>query len=244
MARGIWRSSRTMMPGSARRQIGITVPADSEDRSAVSPMPDGEVEPALREIATLPIGWSQHCVLFAVDIAQFTAAGRDDEVQLAMREALYRLLVESFDGSGISWRSCVHEDCGDGVVVVIPAHMPTITVIDPLVEQIQMRLRRYNRLSSPVAQVRLRLAVHIGEVYRDGHGLAGKAVNDLFRMLDAPDLRQAVQISETGLALIVSDYLYQSVIHGGPGNTDPAAYSEVMVRVKQFQARAWLQIPG
>jgi hypothetical protein len=63
-------------------------------------------------------------------------------------------------------------------------------------------------------------------------------------MLDAPDLRQAVQASETGLALIVSDYLYQSVIHGGPGNTNPSAYAEVLVRVKQFQARAWLQIPG
>jgi hypothetical protein len=234
---GLWISSTPHGVGivifrGAGGPIAVTIPAPWSDRS---PAP-------VHGRPTL--GRSQHCVLFAVDIAQFTAAGRDDEVQLAVRDALYRLLIESFDGSGISWRSCVHEDRGDGVVVVIPAHMPTITVIDPLVEQIQMRLRRYNRLSSPVAQVRLRLAVHIGEVYRDGHGLAGKAVNDLFRMLDAPDLRQAVQASETGLALIVSDYLYQSVIHGGPGNTDAAAYSEVVVRVKQFQARAWLQIPG
>jgi hypothetical protein len=192
-----------------------------------------------------PIGRSQHCVLFAVDIAQFTGDGRDDEVQLALRDALYRLLIESFEGSGIPWRSCIHEDRGDGAVVVIPAHMPTITVIDPLVEQIRMRLRRHNRLSSPVAQVRLRLAVHIGEVYRDRHGLAGKAVNHLFRMLDASDLRQALLSSETGLALIVSDYVYQSVIHGGPGNADPAAYSEVIVRVKHFEAHAWLLVePG
>jgi hypothetical protein len=118
--------------------------------------------------------------------------------------------------------------------------MPTITVVDQLFEQIRMRLRRHNRLSSSVAQVRLRLAVHIGEVYRDGHGLAGKAVNDLFRLLDASDLRAALQQSKTGLALIVSDYVYQSVIQGGPNGVDPTAYSEVIVRVKQFKARAWL----
>jgi hypothetical protein len=185
----------------------------------------------------LPIGQSRHCVLFAVDIVQFTAAGRDDEVQLALREALYRLLIESFDNADIPWRSCVHEDRGDGVIVVIPAHMPTITVVGPLVEQIRIRLRRHNRLSSPVAQVRLRLAVHIGEVYRDPHGLAGKAVNHLFRMLDAPNLRQVLQTSDAESALIVSDYLYESVIHGAP---DAAAYSQVTVQVKQFEARAWL----
>jgi hypothetical protein len=237
--------------GSDRSPIGVMIPVpwDDDRSSSGGPrnLPDQGVEFAADRagvMATPAIGRSQHCVLFAVDIAQFTAPGRDDEVQLAVRDALYRLLIESFEGSGISWRSCIHEDRGDGAVVVIPAHMPTITVIDPLVEQIHVRLRRYNRLASAVAQVRLRLAVHIGEVYRDGHGLAGKAVNDLFRMLDAPDLRQAVQASETGLALIVSDYLYQSVIHGGPGNTNPSAYAEVLVRVKQFQARAWLQIPG
>jgi hypothetical protein len=207
------------------------------------PVPEQVSEPATDTEIGLSaplIGRSQHCVLFAVDIAQFTGDGRDDEVQLALREALYRLLIESFEGSGIPWRACVHEDRGDGVIVVIPAHMPTITVVDPLIKEIGTRLRRHNRLSSRVAQVRLRLAVHIGEVYRDGHGLAGKAVNHLFRMLDAPDLRQALRLSGTGLALIVSDYVYQSVIHGGPGNADPAAYSEVIVRVKQFEARAWL----
>lgn len=215
-------------------------------------MPSAERPPALwvspmSEItpATPAIGKSQHCVLFAVDIAQFSHSGRDDEVQLAVREALYRLLTESFKDSGISWNSCLHEDRGDGAIVVIPAHMPTITVVDQLVEQIRIRLRRYNRLSSPVAQVRLRLAVHIGEVHRDGHGLAGKAVIHLFRILDAPDLRQALQRSTTGLALIVSDYVYESVIQGGPSGVDPAAYSEVIVNVKEFEARAWLlEVPG
>jgi hypothetical protein len=205
------------------------------------PFPGPDLDAAFEiAIPTPSIGRSQHCVLFAVDIAQFTAVGRDDEIQLALREALYRLLIESFNASGIPWALCLHEDRGDGAIVVIPACMPTITVVDDLIEQIRVRLRRYNRLSSQVAQVRLRLAVHIGEVYRDRHGLSGKAVNHVFRMLDADELRRALQASESGVALIVSDYVYDSVIDGGPGGVNPAAYSEVIVEVKQTRARAWL----
>lgn len=231
--------------------VGVTVPSPRESRAFGDGLPvplqfrGSELDTGAEIVMPPPIGRSQHCVLFAVDIAQFTAAGRDDEVQLAVREALYRLLTDAFRASGIPWRSCVHEDRGDGVIVVIPAHMPTITVVDQLVEQIRVRLRRHNRLASPVAQVRLRLAVHIGEVYRDRHGLAGKAVIHLFRMLDADELRHALRSSESGLALIVSDYVYDAVIDGGPSGVDPTAYSEVTVSVKQFTARAWLlEVPG
>ena len=124
--------------------------------------------------------------------------------------------------------------------MVIPAHMPTIRVVDPLVHEICLRLVRHNRLSSPVAQLRLRLAVHIGEVYRDKRGLAGTAVNHLFQMLDVPDLRQALQSSDSGLAMIVSDYVYWNVIYGGPGGVDPLACSKVIVGTEQFQAPAWI----
>jgi hypothetical protein len=212
---------------------------DGTQLSRTGPPPESAANGQVA-VAVPPIGRSQHCVLFAVDIAQFTDARRDDEVQLALREALYRLLVDSFEGSGIPWAACVHEDRGDGVIVIVPAHMPTITIVDPLVDQIRTRLRRHNRLSSPVAQVRLRLAAHIGEVYRDMHGLAGKAVNHLFRMLDAPELRAVLAASDAEVALIVSDYLYESVIRGAPNGVDPTAYRQVTVRVKQFEACAWV----
>lgn len=225
--------------------VAMVAPALANGDSPALPRgaPADRPEPSTEIKDTLPIGRSQHCVLFAVDIAQFTDARRDDEVQLALREALYRLLVESFEDSGIPWKSCVHEDRGDGAVVIIPAHMPTITIVGPLVDQIRTRLRRHNRLSSPVAQVRLRLAAHVGEVYRDVHGLAGKAVNHLFRILDARDLRDVLQDPGTEIALIVSDYLYENVILGTPNGVDPTAYREVAVEVKQFQARAWVLGP-
>ena len=187
---------------------------------------------------------AQHCVLFAVDIAGFTAADRDDQVQLAVRKALYALLIGAFDDAHLPWEECLHEDRGDGILVIIPAKMPSATVVDPLLAHIHAGLRHHNRLASVAATIRLRVAVHIGEVYSDSNGLAGVAVNHLFRLLDAPVLKRALAAARTDVALLVSDYFYDSVVRHGPGMIDPAAYRPVVVEVKQTQARGWLHLPG
>jgi hypothetical protein len=187
---------------------------------------------------------AQHCLLFAVDIADFTDVKRDDEVQLAVRAALYGLLIESFDDAHLPWDQCLHEDRGDGILVIIPAKMPSASVVDPLLGHIRAGLRRHNRLASEAAAIRLRVAVHIGEVHSDAHGLAGVAVNHLFRLLDAPVLKRTLAAAPTDVALIVSDYFYDSVLRHGPGMIDPAAYRPVTVEVKRTQARGWIHLPG
>jgi hypothetical protein len=187
---------------------------------------------------------AQHCLLFAVDVAGFTDVKRDDEVQLAVRAALYGLLIESFNDAHLPWDQCLHEDRGDGILVIIPAKMPSATVVDPLLGHIRAGLRRYNRLASDAAAISLRVAVHIGEVHSDAHGLAGIAVNHLFRLLDAPVLKRMLATARADVALIVSDYFYDSVLRHGPGMIDPAAYRPVTVEVKQTQARGWVHLPG
>lgn len=183
---------------------------------------------------------SQHCLLFAVDIVGSTDAGRDDEVQLVLRKALYEILIGAFAASGICWESCTAEDRGDGVIIVIPAQMPTVTIVHPLTMEIGYRLRRHNRMASDVAQIRLRLAAHIGEVHRDRYGLAGAAINQLCRMLDAPALRDAMRVAETEFALLISDYFYDSVIRGRASAVDPSTFRQVAIHVKQFHTQAWL----
>jgi hypothetical protein len=187
---------------------------------------------------------AQHCVLFGCDVAGFTDDRRDDEVQLAVRAALYGLVSEAFDEAHLPWDECLHEDRGDGILVVIPARMPSATVVDPLLVHIHAGLRRHNRLAGDAADIRLRVAVHIGEVHRDPHGLAGVAVNHLFRLLDAPVLKGALGAGDADVALIVSDYFYESVVRHGPGMIDPTTFRPVTVAVKRTQARGWIHLPG
>ena len=68
----------------------------------------------------IPPADGQLCIVFAVDIAGFTRPGRDDEIRLYLHEKLYEVLQRAFDGSGVPWADCFHEDRGDGTLIVVP----------------------------------------------------------------------------------------------------------------------------
>lgn len=189
-------------------------------------------------------GRSQHCLLFAVNVADFTRRDGDDEVQLIIRAALYRLLIAAFETCAIRWDNCHHEDRGDGVLVVIPLCMPTVVAVDPLVGLLRAGVRRHNRLSRDIDQVRLRAAVHIGEVHRDQYGVAGVAVNHLLRLLGAPVVNETLTASRSELALIVSAYVYDSVLRQAGEHVDLDTYRPVDVAVAETSARAWIQAPA
>ena len=186
----------------------------------------------------------QICGLFAVDVAAFTDPGRDEHVQLYVREMLYRILERAFDGAGIGWRSCRHEDRGDGVVVVVPPVIPVDGLADPLPERLCGLIRVHNRLSSEQARIQLRAAAHVGKVYHDDHGFAGDAASHLFRLLQASGFKQLLATSGSDLAFIASDYFYDTVIRRHPTLVDPAAFQAVTVDLRHTTATGWVQLMG
>jgi len=183
----------------------------------------------------------RRAVVFAVDIADFTAAERDDEVQLALRDALYRVLIDAFDAAGVAWEQCLVEDRGDGVLVTMPAQLPIATVIDLLLIFLGAGLRRHNRLSREVAHIHLRAALHVGDVHRDAHGVAGNTVNLLFRLLDALVLKEALISQGTEVVLIVSDQMYEQAVRRNPELVNPPVYRPVIAATKKTRARAWIR---
>ncbi|WP_147312160.1 hypothetical protein [Thermomonospora umbrina] len=180
--------------------------------------------------------------IFGVDIAGFGHPDRDDEVQVAVRRVLYQVLREAWEGAGLSWADALREDRGDGVLLIASPAEPPGTLIDPLLELIRLRLNRHNRLSSPAAQIRLRAALHLGPVHRDQHGVTGTAVTHMFRLLNAPQLRTALEEPDTDLAFIASQQVFDHIIrtHGSMG---PESYLPVECRVKETLAPAWITIP-
>ena len=55
-------------------------------------------------------GASLYCAIFGVDVAGFGHPGRDDDVQIAIRSALYRILQDAWIEARCSWDECHHED--------------------------------------------------------------------------------------------------------------------------------------
>ena len=176
------------------------------------------------------------CGLFAVDIVGFNGMRRDDDIQMYVHKSLYEMLQAAFDRSDVPWSGCVHEDRGDGALVVVPPTIPVgglVTVPDRL----RVLVRRHNHVSSDAAQVQLRVAMHIGSVHHDGHGFVGHDVSLLFRLLDARALRRMQ--SGAAVAFIASGNLYEHVIRRQPSLLDLSLLQRMPVRVKETRTYAW-----
>ncbi|MEV4253000.1 hypothetical protein AB0J52_07500 [Spirillospora sp. NPDC049652] len=185
-----------------------------------------------------------YTTMVAVDIVSFTDPRRDEEIRLFLRHRLYEQLRDAFVMTLLPWDACYIEDRGDGALVIAPPDVPPHLLLDPLAHHLLALLRRGNRFASDPARMRLRMAAHSGHVERDVHGVAGTAVNDMFRLLDAPRFRDAASGSGADLSMIVSDRLYEEVLTNR-GMLFPELYRQVEVSCKQTTALGWIWLsPG
>lgn len=179
----------------------------------------------------------------AVDVAGYGSTTRTDRNRLAVRDGLYRILTTAFDESGIPLERGVLRDSGDGVVIVLPPSIPKIELVDRLPHRIAVGLRRHNDDHSAGAGVRLRVALHAGEIRADPNGFVGETMNFTFRILDAADAKRALAGSRAELVLVLSDWFYRSVVMNDPA-AEPGKFQEVVVSVKETRTTAWIRLLG
>ncbi|HEU5158670.1 MAG TPA: hypothetical protein VFU43_16855 [Streptosporangiaceae bacterium] len=182
-----------------------------------------------------------HTSLMAVDICAF-GERRDEDMQLHLREKMYELLAETFRMTRLPWESAYREDRGDGALIIMPPAVPAEALLDPLAHHLHALLRRANRYTSDTARLRVRVAVHSGDVHGDANGVAGHAVVLLFRLLDCRRFKRMLADSGADVGLIVSASLYQETTHRA-GFVDAVSYEPINVRRKETRARAWVWLP-
>jgi antiphage defense system Thoeris ThsA-like protein len=183
-----------------------------------------------------------HRAIVVVDVAGFTDPARTVVHQAAVHEGLYTVLEAAFTEAGIDLAGCTVEDRGDGALILIPPEVPKSVLAVHLPEGLLRALRRYNAVHSAQAAVKLRVALHAGEVRHDSQGAVSQAINLAFRLLDAGAARVALRRTASVLVLIASDQFYQDVISQDPAAA-PLEYQRISVAVKQTVAQAWLRIP-
>jgi hypothetical protein len=183
-----------------------------------------------------------HRTIVCVDVEGFGDRRRTNRDQIAVRAGMYRALRTAFTRSELVWDSCYREDRGDGILVLVPADVPKELLIAPLQGELAAELARHNQTTSRQRRIRLRAAVHAGEIHYDEHGVTGTAINMAFRLLEAATLKERLRGSPGALALIASQWFYDEVIRHSPRCT-PARYRPVQVAVKETQAVAWVFLP-
>ena len=183
--------------------------------------------------------------ILAVDIEK--SSGRGNRALLTIREAFRRCLSESIERSGITWDDCLVEDLGDGLRVTTPAGTARTSLIHPLIHELVARLREHNRMHAEIGRIRVRMAVHSGDVFIGPKGIpAGSALTVLARMLDSRACRDALAKApeSTLLALLVSQHFYDETIAHGYVGIEKDEFRRVDVEEKEYAAGAWLYVLG
>jgi hypothetical protein len=186
--------------------------------------------------------------ILAVDIEGSTQ--RTNPVKGELRNEVYRLVIQALCVTGID--TCHYDpftDRGDGVLVLLRPtdELPKPLLLSRLIPALAGLLTAYNSSICPADQprmLRLRAVIHAGEVHYDGKGFFGEDLDVAFRLLDAPRFKAHLKSATVPLALVASDYIYQSIIrHGYDGIDDSGFLPLVTVRVGDHRRRGWVHLP-
>jgi class 3 adenylate cyclase len=216
-------------------------PADVLETNGGTPQRNGKRP---RRERLLPV----HRSILAVDIEGSTQ--RTNTVKGELREEVYRLVVDALCVTGIDRRHYdPFTDRGDGVLVLLRPtdELPKPLLLSRLIPALAGLLAAYNSSVSPADQphkLRLRAVIHAGEVHYDGKGFFGEDLDVAFRLLDAPRFKAHLKSATVPLALVASDYIYQTIIrHGYDGIDDAEFLPLVTVNVGDQRRRGWVHLP-
>ncbi|WP_329089253.1 hypothetical protein OG979_34615 [Actinomadura citrea] len=180
--------------------------------------------------------YSQTAVIVVADMAG--SASRNDMGKRHARKEMYAWLERTL---GPEWSRCAREDRGDGVLMLWPLSVP-----DPVPPKIIVS--RFLRLpeTAPAGpeRPRLRVAVHIGQTFRDDHGFAGASIDETFRLNEAGTLKASLAEARGPVAYLLSEDVHKAVVRYGYEDFDPSSFHPTVVKVKESTLEAWLHLPA
>lgn len=183
-----------------------------------------------------------HRTVLVVDVEGFGDRRRANHHQVAVRDTMYETLRRAFRQAGISWDVCYHEDRGDGVFVLAPPEAPKSLFVDVLPAALVEGLNAHNRRAGPEERIRLRMALHAGEVRYDSHGVTADSVTLTFRLVDARPVKAALANSPGVLAVIVSPWFFDEVVRQSE-RVSPGTYRPFLVLAKETRTIGWVSLP-
>jgi hypothetical protein len=95
-----------------------------------------------------------------------------------------------------------------------------------------------------VERIRVRVAMHSGDVPRDPYPIHGEATVLACRLLDATILRSCLDATEQPLAAIVSQTIYENIVKQAYPPIDPLAWHPAVAATKEGPKPAWVHVPG
>jgi hypothetical protein len=178
----------------------------------------------------------------AVDVSGFGDPRRTCSDQEHLSDSMHAMLDEALTAAGLPAELLHIERRGEGALVVASAAVPAGLFVDDVAGKLGIALREHNRRHSEMHKIRLRMAVHAGHVAFGRYAVVGPARIHLYRLLDAPDVRNAFDRSAGDLGVVVSDYVYEEVVRDGRGRIDPDDFTLMAAEHKETKATCWVNL--
>lgn len=186
----------------------------------------------------------QHRIIVGMDIQGFADPARTNLDRLQLHRDLHGLYPTLLRRAGIPADQFVSVDTGDGVLLSIDGSVAKPRLLTRFVPDLARRLAAANASRCPAGQMRLRVAMHAGDVLADPAPIHGEAVILTARLLDADVLRACLRATVEPLAVIVSSTIYEEVVKHGYGGVVPGEYLPTVAECKETRVDAWLHAPG
>ena len=180
----------------------------------------------------------EHRTIVVVDIAGF--GRRTDREQLLARSVLAHVMRRAFRIGGIRWTRLWISDRGDGMIVLVPPDLSKVAVLEAVLPALRHLVGRHNGCSTN--RIRLRVAVHAGEVQRDARGWVGTDLNLACRLVDDHALYRALLDDQRkDVAVLISEPVHDVVLRFVASAT--VTCRAVRVVAKEVDTIAWLFTP-
>ena len=181
--------------------------------------------------------------LLVLDIVGFAHPQRTDPARLRLRKELFELLDQTLVAAGVDPGHAPRVDLGDGVIVLIDPQLAATRVVEVVTGRLAASLAARNRRSPGDERLRLRVALHRGEVLIDPHGFVGRALVEASRLSNAAALRGQLDATAADLTLIVSDQMWRQLTGPHDEPLGPGGYQPVSVSTHDVTTRAWIYVP-
>jgi hypothetical protein len=163
--------------------------------------------------------------------------GRPGAVQTRLQEALGSILTQAIGVVGVDGGRVRRTSRGDGAIAAFPADVPKETITADLVKALNRGLRLHADECPADETIRLRVALHAGDVQDRGDEWAGAAVVTACRLVDSEVLHRVLAAAASAvLAVIVSEDWYDAVLR--ERWADPTGYDPVRPAVKDYDRGA------
>ncbi|MEV5844065.1 hypothetical protein AB0M32_19080 [Streptomyces sp. NPDC051985] len=189
-------------------------------------------------------GKPRYYLIVVIDIERF--GRRTDPVQRWLREQLYAIVDKALEQAEIGTDDvAVTSDRGDGCFLLLRPSVSKLDLTTRFLNALQTGLRGHAQRGNEDTALRVRVALHAGEVSEDRRGWVGEALNTACRLVDLDALRTTLAAaSRSGLALAVSADWHAAVVRHDYPELPASGFRELPFVAKEITSHAWLCVPG